>query len=80
MLVSAFWTTDSFTGNVVHSYSTGNLHTPVTDPLYRTVAMRTVVVALSVTVIDAVHRVPDRVLHEPDRITARCGGSWSSRC
>jgi putative spermidine/putrescine transport system permease protein len=58
LLVSAFWTTDSFTGNVVHSYSTGNLHDVVTDPLYRTVAIRTIVVALSVTVIDAVVAFP----------------------
>jgi putative spermidine/putrescine transport system permease protein len=58
LLVSAFWTTDSFTGNVVHSYGTGNLHDVVTDPLYRTVAIRTIVVALSVTVIDAVVAFP----------------------
>jgi putative spermidine/putrescine transport system permease protein len=58
LLVSAFWTTDSFTGEVVHSYSTGNLHDVLTDPLFRTVAVRTVVVALSVTVIDAVIAFP----------------------
>ncbi|MCU1657458.1 MAG: transporter permease, partial [Pseudonocardiales bacterium] len=58
LLVSAFWTTDSFTGNVLHTYSTGNLHTVYTEPLYRTVALRTVEVALLVTAVDVVIAFP----------------------
>jgi putative spermidine/putrescine transport system permease protein len=49
---------DSFTNKVVQSYSTDNLHTLVTEPLFRTVAIRTVVVALAVTAVDAIIAFP----------------------
>jgi putative spermidine/putrescine transport system permease protein len=58
MLVSSFWTVDSFTENVIHRFSTANLHTLVSEPIYRTVAVRTTVIALAVTVIDAVIAFP----------------------
>jgi putative spermidine/putrescine transport system permease protein len=58
MLVSAFWTVDSFTENVVHQFSTANLHTVITEPIYRKVAVRTIVIALSVTLIDALIAFP----------------------
>jgi putative spermidine/putrescine transport system permease protein len=58
MLVSMFWTVDSFTENVVHQFSTANLHSLITDDLYRTVAIRTIVIALAVTAIDAVIAFP----------------------
>lgn len=58
MLVAGLWTTDSFTGNVVHTYTTANLHTVFTDSLYRTVALRTIGVALLVTVVDAIVAFP----------------------
>jgi putative spermidine/putrescine transport system permease protein len=58
LLVSALWSTDTFTGNVIHSYTTANLHALVTDPLYRQVTLRTVGIALLVTVIDALIAVP----------------------
>ena len=58
MLLSAFWGTDAFTGKVVHVYSTGNLHDVYTQPLYRTVAFRTITVALLVTLIDAIIALP----------------------
>ena len=58
LLTSAFWTTDSFTGNVIHTYSTGNLHDVYTQPIYRTVAFRTIGVGLLVTVIDALIAFP----------------------
>jgi putative spermidine/putrescine transport system permease protein len=58
MLVSSFWTIDSFTENIVRQYSTANLHTIITTPLYRTVAIRTIVIALAVTAIDAVIAFP----------------------
>jgi putative spermidine/putrescine transport system permease protein len=58
MLVSSFWTIDSFTENVVHQFSTSNLHSLVTEPLYRRVAIRTIVIALAVTAIDAVIAFP----------------------
>jgi putative spermidine/putrescine transport system permease protein len=58
MLVSSFWTVDSFTSNVVHQFSTANLHSLVSDSIYRTVAVRTIVIALAVTVIDAAVAFP----------------------
>jgi putative spermidine/putrescine transport system permease protein len=58
LLLSAFWSTDFFTGNVVHTYSTANLHAVFTESLYRTVAVRTIGVALLVTLIDAVIAFP----------------------
>jgi putative spermidine/putrescine transport system permease protein len=58
LLVSAFWSVDSFTENVVHQFSTANLHTVVTEPIYRTVAVRTILVAVAVTAIDAVIAFP----------------------
>jgi putative spermidine/putrescine transport system permease protein len=58
LLVSSLWTVDSFTSNIIHSYTTANLHDVISQPLYRTVAFRTIVVALSVTVIDALIAFP----------------------
>src|SRR5690242_6449496 len=42
MLLTALWTTNSFTGKVERILSGANLHALVTDPLYRTVTLRTV--------------------------------------
>jgi putative spermidine/putrescine transport system permease protein len=58
LLLSALWSTDFFTGNVVHSYSLSNLREVYTQSLYRTVTVRTVSVALAVTVIDALLALP----------------------
>jgi putative spermidine/putrescine transport system permease protein len=58
LMLSAFWSVDSFTENVVHTYSTANFHTVLTESIYRTVGVRTIVVALAVTVIDALIAFP----------------------
>jgi putative spermidine/putrescine transport system permease protein len=58
MLVTSLWTVDSFTGKVVENYTSGNLHDLVSEPLYRTVAIRTIVVALAVTAVDAIIAFP----------------------
>jgi putative spermidine/putrescine transport system permease protein len=58
LLVSAFWSTNSFTGAVVHTFTTDNLIRVLTDPVIRTVALRTLSVALAVTVLCAVLAVP----------------------
>jgi putative spermidine/putrescine transport system permease protein len=58
LLLSALWSTNFFTGNIVHSYSITNLRDVYTQPLYRTVAVRTISVALVVTFIDAVIAFP----------------------
>jgi putative spermidine/putrescine transport system permease protein len=53
LLVSAFWTTDVFTGEVVHNFTLDNFRTVITTPVYRTVALRTIGVAAAVTVVCA---------------------------
>jgi putative spermidine/putrescine transport system permease protein len=58
MLISSFWTVDSFTSNVVHQFSTTNYHSLISDSIYHTVAVRTIVVAAAVTLIDALVAFP----------------------
>lgn len=58
LLVSAFWSVDGFTGQVVKEFTLGNFQELLTEPLYFTVAVRTLLLALTVTVIDAVIAFP----------------------
>jgi putative spermidine/putrescine transport system permease protein len=58
LFVSAFWRVDEFTGQVVHSWNTDNFHTLITDPTYRTIALRTIGIAAAVTVTDALLAFP----------------------
>ncbi|MDQ1643384.1 MAG: putative spermidine/putrescine transport system permease protein [Actinomycetota bacterium] len=58
LLLSAFWTTDVFTGAVVRQFTTENFHQLLTLDVYRTVAIRSILVAASVTVICALVAFP----------------------
>jgi putative spermidine/putrescine transport system permease protein len=58
LLVSAFWTTNSFTGAVVRTFTSDNIIRVLTDEVFRTVTQRTIGVALVVTVLCAVLAVP----------------------
>lgn len=58
MFVSAFWSTDSFTGSLVKKFTTDNFHTLITESVYRTIAIRSIVVATLVTIVDAVLAMP----------------------
>ncbi len=58
LFVTAFWTTDSFTGDVVRSFTTENFQRLFTDPAYVTVALRTLAVAAAVTLLCLVLAVP----------------------
>lgn len=58
LMVSAFWGTNSFTGAVVHKFTTDNVVRVLTDETFRAVTIRTVGVALAVTVLCAVLAVP----------------------
>lgn len=58
LFVSAFWTTNSFTSQVVRVWSTDNLRAVLTTPVYREVIVRSVGVALAVTVLCAVIGFP----------------------
>ncbi|MDX6286850.1 MAG: putative spermidine/putrescine transport system permease protein [Frankiales bacterium] len=58
MLLAAFWTTNTFTGAVVHQTTTENFRILFTESVYRKIAVRSVTVAVLVTVIDAVIALP----------------------
>jgi putative spermidine/putrescine transport system permease protein len=57
-LVSAFWTKSEFTGAVVYSPTVDNIVRLFTEDLYRVVTLRTVGVAIVVTLICVVLAVP----------------------
>ena len=42
LLVSAFWSTNSFTGAVVRTFTTDNVVRVLTDPVFRTATVRTI--------------------------------------
>jgi putative spermidine/putrescine transport system permease protein len=58
LLLSAFWTTDVFTGEVVKETTFDNFRELFTTEVYRTVTLRTIGVAAAVTVICAVLAFP----------------------
>ena len=58
LLVSAFWTTDVFTGEIVHSFTLDNFRTVLTTDVYQHVALRTIGVAAAVTVVCALIGFP----------------------
>lgn len=58
LLVTSFFTIDSFTNQVVRTFTTDNFADVVTDPAYLKSAQRTVGVAAAVTVVCAVLAVP----------------------
>jgi putative spermidine/putrescine transport system permease protein len=58
LLISAFWKVDDFTGKLVHTWTTDNFHTLITDSTYRTIALRTIGIAAAVTITDALLAFP----------------------
>jgi putative spermidine/putrescine transport system permease protein len=58
LLVSAFWYLDPATSAVRHEFSLRNFQLLVDSPVYRTVAFRTIGVAVLVTVLDMVVAFP----------------------
>jgi putative spermidine/putrescine transport system permease protein len=58
LLVTAFWSVDSFTGNIQQTFSFDNIIKVVTGSLYQAVTLRTVGVALLVTLIDTIIALP----------------------
>ena len=58
LLVTAFWTVDSFTGQVRIGFSLQNIQQVLTGELYRTVTFRTVGIAVLVTLVDVVIALP----------------------
>src|SRR5262245_35020094 len=58
LLVSAFWQFDPFTAEVVREPTLDNFKEIVEEPVYRTVALRTIGMAAAVTVACAVLAFP----------------------
>jgi putative spermidine/putrescine transport system permease protein len=50
LFVSAFWSVDPFTSEIVRTWSLDNFRTLWDDPTYRTIALRTIGIASAVTV------------------------------
>ena len=58
LFVSAFWRLNVFTSQIVHEWGFQNFQTLLRDPVYRTIAIRTVGIALAVTVTDVILAFP----------------------
>ena len=58
LLLSAFWTTDDFTAELVHEFTLDNFRRIIETPVYRDVAWRTVQMAAFVTIACAVLAFP----------------------
>ncbi|MEV0318447.1 ABC transporter permease [Streptomyces sp. NPDC050658] len=58
LFLSAFWTTDPFTSDVVKSWTADNFKALLTTDVYRRVALRSVAVALGVTLLCVVIAFP----------------------
>jgi putative spermidine/putrescine transport system permease protein len=58
MLATSLWSVDSFTTQLVKQPTGDNFRTLLTEPVYRTVALRSLAVAVLVTVVDAVIALP----------------------
>jgi putative spermidine/putrescine transport system permease protein len=52
LLVSAFWYFDSFSGEVLHRLTIANFQKLLSEPVYRTITIRTVSLAAAVTLAD----------------------------
>jgi len=58
LFVSAFWSVDPFTSEVVHKFTLSNFSLIIHDPTYRRIAFRTLGIAAAVTVTCAVLAFP----------------------
>ena len=58
LLVTAFWTIDVFTTKIVQVWNLENFQTILTGPAYRTIAGRTLFLAILVTVTDVILAFP----------------------
>ncbi len=58
MFVSSLWTVNSFTTQLVREPTLANFRTVLTEPVYRDVALRSLGIAIAVTLIDALIALP----------------------
>ncbi|MEU4823910.1 ABC transporter permease [Actinomadura sp. NPDC023710] len=86
IFLTAFWTTDVFTGEVVRQFTLANFQTLVDEPVYRTVALRSLGVAAAVTLIDTAIGFPmalymakvARPRHRPYLVIAILAPLWAA--
>jgi putative spermidine/putrescine transport system permease protein len=58
LFLAAFWTTNEFTGDVVKVFDLGNFQDLVNQSVYRTITLRSIGVAVAVTVVDSLVAFP----------------------
>ena len=58
LLITAFWSIDPFTTQIVQVWNTNNFQTILTEPIYRVIIGRTVLMAALVTITDAALAFP----------------------
>ena len=58
LFISAFWTVNPFTSELIHHWTLDNFRTLWDEPAYRTVAIRTISIAAAVTITDALIAFP----------------------
>jgi putative spermidine/putrescine transport system permease protein len=58
LFISAFWTIDSFTGDIDRTWTLANFHTIFASGTYRWIALRTILMAAAVTLTDVVLAFP----------------------
>src|SRR5947209_14959478 len=58
LFAASFWNVNSLTGEVQQTFTIDNFKTLVNEPVFRTVALRTVAIAAAVTVTDAMLAFP----------------------
>ncbi|WP_035858522.1 ABC transporter permease [Cryptosporangium arvum] len=58
LFIAAFWSVNDFTGQIVRSWTLDNFTTLFTGEVYRAITLRTIGVAIGVTVIDALIALP----------------------
>ena len=91
LFLSAFWSVDVFTGEIVHNWGLQNFQTLLNGDVYRTITLRTVGLAAAVTLTDIVLAFPLAYyaarLATPRRrnailvaVSSRCGRTTWSGC
>src|SRR6478735_5262380 len=58
LFVASFWSQNDFTGDVERVFTTDNFHDLLTISVYRTIALRTIGLAILVTLIDTAIAFP----------------------
>ncbi len=58
LFITSLWTVDGFTGNIERTWTLDNYRDLWTIEVYRTITVRTVLIAVSVTVIDVIIAFP----------------------